>query len=301
LRLEYSDYPALFRAADEASLAAQRNYLRLTLGTLILLVTGAALAAVSSEFASVASAMSALAMTSAIVLAVSLLLTLYLKTSKLEQVWYGGRAVAESVKSMMWRYIVGADPYSVDLVPAAEADKKFLSELGSIVKERKQLAFGFGGEFAEEPQISEHMRAVRATNLDERKNMYVSERISDQRRWYGNQAKLNRSAENKYFALIAFSQLCALVAAMALVEWPGSKIKLTGLFTSVAAAFIAWLQIKQHKELSQSYSVAELELSFIQEQAQFVKNDRDLSNFVADAENAISREHTLWIARRDRS
>jgi len=301
LRLEYSDYPALFRAADEASLAAQRNYLRLTLGTLILLVTGAALAAVSSEFASVASAMSALAMTSAIVLAVSLLLTLYLKTSKLEQVWYGGRAVAESVKSMMWRYIVGADPYSVDLVPAAEADKKFLSELGSIVKERKQLAFGFGGEFAEEPQISERMRAVRSTNLDERKSMYVSERISGQRRWYGHQAKLNRSAENKYFALIAFSQLCALVAAMALVEWPGSKIKLTGLFTSVAAAFIAWLQIKQHKELSQSYSVAELELSFIQEQAQFVKNDRDLSNFVADAENAISREHTLWIARRDRS
>jgi hypothetical protein len=281
LRLEYSDYPALFRAADEAS--------------------GAALAAVSSEFASVASAMSALAMTSAIVLAVSLLLTLYLKTSKLEQVWYGGRAVAESVKSMMWRYIVGADPYSVDLVPAAEADKKFLSELGSIVKERKQLAFGFGGEFAEEPQISERMRAVRATNLDERKSMYVSERISGQRRWYGHQAKLNRSAENKYFALIAFSQLCALVAAMALVEWPGSKIKLTGLFTSVAAAFIAWLQIKQHKELSQSYSVAELELSFIQEEAQFVKNDRELSNFVADAENAISREHTLWIARRDRS
>jgi conflict system pore-forming effector with SLATT domain len=301
LKIDYSDYPALFRAADEASLAAQRNYLRLTWGTLILLVTGAALAAVSSEFASVASAMSALAMTSAIVLAVSLLLTLYLKTSKLEQVWYGGRAVAESVKSMMWRYIVGADPYSADLVPAAEADRKFLSELGSIVKERKQLAFGFGGEFAEEPQISERMRAVRAGNLDERKTVYVSERISGQRRWYGNQAKLNRSAENKYFALIAFSQLCALVAAMALVEWPGSKIKLTGLFTSVAAAFIAWLQIKQHKELSQSYSVAELELSFIQEQAQFVKNDRDLSNFVADAENAISREHTLWIARRDRS
>jgi hypothetical protein len=131
--------------------------------------------------------------------------------------------------------------------------------------------------------------------------MYVTDRISGQRRWYGNQAKLNRSAENKYFALIAFSQLCALVAAMALVEWPGSKIKLTGLFTSVAAAFIAWLQIKQHKELSQSYSVAELELSFIQEEAQFVKNDRELSNFVADAENAISREHTLWIARRDRS
>jgi len=149
LKLDYSDYPALFRAANEASLAAQRHYLRLTRGTLILLATGAALAAVSGEFASVPFAMSAVAMASAVVLAGSLLLTLYLKISKLEQVWYGGRAVAESAKSMMWRYIVGADPYSVDHVAAAEADKKFLSELGSIVKERKQLAFGFGGEFAE--------------------------------------------------------------------------------------------------------------------------------------------------------
>jgi len=131
--------------------------------------------------------------------------------------------------------------------------------------------------------------------------MYVSERIADQRKWYGNQAKVNRSAENRYFALIALSQLAALVAAMALIEWPASKIKFTGLFTSVASAFIAWLQIKQHKELSQSYSIAELELGFIQEQAQYVKNDRELSDFVADAENAISREHTLWIARRDRS
>lgn len=297
MRFDQSDYPALYRAADAASLAAQRSYLRLTKDNLILLVAGAALAAMSGAFES---AKPAFAIASAILLALALVVTTYLKTSKLEQIWYGGRAVAESVKSMTWRYAVGADPYSVDLAPA-EADKKFLAELQSILKERKQLAFGFGGEFAQEPQISQRMRGLRAMTVEERKSTYASERILDQRRWYGSQAASNRSRENKYFFAIVLSQLFAMVTAIGLVRWPETNLKLTGLFTSLASALIAWLQMKQHKELAQSYSVAEIELGFIQNQAQHVVNNRDLSDFVGDAENAISREHTLWVARRDKS
>jgi len=92
----------------------------------------------------------------------------------------------------------------------------------------------------------------------------------------------------------------AFAAAVALVKWPDSDFKLTGLFTCLASALIAWVQLKQHKELAQSYSIAEVELGFIQEQGQHITTDREFSDFVGDAENAISREHTLWIARRDK-
>ena len=297
MKLDNSDYPALFRAADSASLAAQRGYLRLTKATLVLLVTGAGLAAVSGEFPA---AKSGFAAASAVVLAASLFLSLYQQSLNLEQVWYGGRAVAETGRSMMWRYVTGANPYPMDLAPA-EAERKFLADLGSMARERRQLAFGFGGEFAGAPQISERMRQARTASLEERKDTYLSERIQDQRRWYGERAKSHRSAGNRYFAVIALSQLLALATAIALVHWPGIKIQLTGLFTSLAGALMAWIQVKRHKELVQAYSVAELELSFIQEQAQQVVSDGDLSDFVADAEKAISREHTLWIAKRERS
>lgn len=290
------DYPALFLAADRASTAAQRKYIGLMRAALALLVMGAGLGAVSPAFDF---AKPAFALTSAILLGGSLVLTTYLKTQKLDQLWYGGRAVAESAKSMTWRYMTGADPYFANL-PAAEADRKFVAELESIIRERKQLAFGFGGEFAERPQISEAMRALRSATVGERRGTYLAQRISDQRRWYGNQAKLNRLAENRYFNLIIGGQLFAFIAAIALVRWPDFKIRLTGVFTSLVSALIAWVQLKQHKELAQSYSVAEVELGFIQEQAQYVANDRELSDFVGDAENAISREHTLWIARRDK-
>lgn len=295
--LKSQEYPALFCAADKASAAAQEMSIKLSRLTLALLVLGAGFAAVSSPIQCVRSGF---AVASAISVALSLSLSIYLKIAKPEQIWYGGRAVAESAKSMTWRYMMAADPYFIDL-GTEEADRKFVSDLKSIVRERQQLAFGFGGEFSEQPQISAGMRALRSDTLEQRKSAYLADRISDQRHWYGRQAKSNRKQSSTYFVFITVSQFLALVAAIMLVMHPGSTIKLTGLFTSLASALIAWLQIKQHKEQAQSYSVAELELGFIQERGQYVTNDRELSNFVGDAENAISREHTLWIARRDRA
>lgn len=263
----------------------------------MLLVSGAGFAAASPVFACMKPA---LAGVSAMLLAASLLCTLYLRVQKLEQLWYGGRAVAESAKSMAWRYMTGAAPYLISL-PAAEVEGKFISALESIVRERKQLAFGFGGEFSEQPQISGRMQAVRVGTLGERKQAYLAGRISDQRAWYGSQARDNRLAEDRYFNVVFASQLAALVAAVALVRWPGSNVRLTGFFASLASALIAWLQLKQHKELAQSYSVAELELGFIEEKARHIMTEEGFSDFVGDAENAVSREHTLWIARRDRA
>ena len=297
MRFADSDYPALFLGANTASSEAKSAYMNLTKSTLVLLVVGAGLAAASTV---TNSGRSAFAITSALVIAGSVFLTIYLKATKPEQLWYGGRAVAESVKSMTWRYMMGAEPYFIGL-SLAEADKALISGFSSIAKERKHLAPALGGKFFELPQISKAMRAIRSGTLEERKSIYLSERIKNQRKWYSQQASVNRSAENRYFAFILVCQFCALSAAILLVSHPDSKTKLTGLFTSLASALIAWLQLNQHKELAQSYCVTELDLGLVQEQAQYIQNDRDLSDFVGDAENAISREHTLWTARRDRA
>jgi SMODS and SLOG-associating 2TM effector domain 3/SMODS and SLOG-associating 2TM effector domain 1 len=297
LNFPEKDYPAVFLAADRASAGAQKKYLRLSRGTLILLVSGAGFAAASPVFVCVRQA---LAIASAVSVVASILLTLYLKARKPEHLWYGGRAVAESAKSMAWRYMTGSAPYFAGL-PSAEVDQKFALALRSIVKEREQLSFGFGGEFSKQPQISERMRAIREGSLEERKRVYLAERIADQRVWYGNQAVNNRTAENRYFIMVFAGQLAALGAAIALVGWPDSDVRLTGFFATLAGALIAWLQLKQHKDLAQAYSVAELELGFIEEKARHITTEQEFSDFVSDAENAISREHTLWIARRDRT
>ena len=108
------------------------------------------------------------------------------------------------------------------------------------------------------------------------------------------------SYSNKCFFFIAFFQIIAFLSIICFICWPQFVPNLTPFFAALASSFIAWLQVKQHQELAQSYNLASHELSFILAQERYVRTDEDLSNFVLDSENAISREHTLWIARRDR-
>ena len=75
LKFTAQDYPAVFLAADRASSSAQEKYLGLTRGTLVLLIAGAGFAAASPVLA-FDCIKPALAVTSAALLAASLLLTL---------------------------------------------------------------------------------------------------------------------------------------------------------------------------------------------------------------------------------
>jgi hypothetical protein len=75
--------------------------------------------------------------------------------------------------------------------------------------------------------------------------------------------------------------------------WP------TDFFIAIAASLLGWIQAKRYTENSASYALATHEISLIREQALSVKTPNDLSLYVGDAENAFSREHTQWAARKD--
>jgi hypothetical protein len=293
LEVGASDYPGLFLATDRASLTAQRRHLFFTSATLLSLVFAAGLGALSGV---ISSAKTGLAVASTALVSLSFVLTSIRRALKPEKLWYGGRAVAESAKSMAWRYMAGAEPYLIN--SSGEVDVKFIADLKSLV--RDELAVGVSSVYADKPQISPRMREVRASSLAGRKQIYLAQRIADQRSWYGKKARKSQIAEGRYFVVILVSQALALASGAYMISAPGSKWNLVGVFSSLASALVAWLQVRQHEELAQSYAVAALELGFIEEQAQHVGSDQDFSSFVGDAENAISREHTLWIARRDR-
>ena len=297
LEVKNSDYPALFQAADRASLSAQRKHLLFTSAILLCLVTAAGLGALSGVISGVKTS---LAVASTALVSLSFVLTAIRRSLKPEKLWYGGRAISESAKSMAWRYMAGAEPYFTSL-PGADVDAKFITDLKSLVKDSDQLAVGVSSEYTDKPQISPRMHEVRAMVLDSRKQTYLSQRIADQRSWYGRKARKSQTAESWYFVVILVSQAMALAAGAFMIASPESRWNLVGVFSSLASALVAWLQVRQHEELAQSYALAALELGFIEEQGRQVASDADFSGFVGDAENAISREHTLWIARRDRS
>jgi len=291
--LTEDDYPAVYLAADRTSRLAQKRHLWFTGLILGALVACAALGTLSGVFPRYSKI---LALCSTGWAAASFMLTSMRKALKPEKAWYSGRAVAEAAKSLAWRYMTDADPYPLS-APSAEADGKFISDLKSLAKDQAPAALGYGGEFSDRPQISPRMREARSLPLEQRRQLYVKGRIEDQRKWYGNKARASQKVANRYFVLIQASQALALGGTVLLFSAAVSKWNLSGIFSALASALIAWLQLRQHEELSQTYSVAALDLGFIAEQAVSVTTEKDLSSLVADAENTVSREHSLWITR----
>ncbi len=294
LTIAEDDYPALYLAADNASGMAQKRHLRFTAIILGALVLSAALGTSAGLVPSIGKILALLSGAGA---AVSFIVTSIRKAMRPEKLWYEGRAVAEAAKSMAWRYMMGADPYPESLSPT-EVDGKFIADLRVMAQDQAEAALGMGGEFSDRPQITERMREVRSAPLEQRKQIYLISRIEDQRKWYGSKARKSQVVANRYFVVIQASQALTLAATVLLLSPVGSKWNLGGVFSALASALIAWLQVRQHEQLAQTYSVAALDLGFIEAQAEGATTEQTLSSLVVNAESTLSREHSQWMVRR---
>jgi hypothetical protein len=90
-----------------------------------------------------------------------------------------------------------------------------------------------------------------------------------------------------------------LGVAAAILKAVGSlKGDLLGFAGAIVAAMTAWLQTRQHRALAAAYAVTALELASVRARIAHQENESQWAAFVADAEEAFSREHTLWKASR---
>jgi hypothetical protein len=289
------ELPALYKASNIASLDAQTNALWLLRAELFFMIIAAIATSISIDDATMKKIAAGIAAGAMIF---SLASTLTAKLWKQDKKWYTGRALAESVKSLSWRFMTGSDPYSLDIAPQ-EAEKHFSRCLLDMMKQIRDTPPFSIDNHGDEKQITEMMRIIRHLPLQDRLSVYLEYRIRDQRKWYSDKARSNMKASNTSLVVIIAVQIIAIASAIFLIYKPSFPINLSSILITVATAFIAWLQMKRHQELFQSYSIAAHELGFVEEQAEYISSETDFSNFVSDAENAISREHTLWTARRD--
>jgi SMODS and SLOG-associating 2TM effector domain 1/SMODS and SLOG-associating 2TM effector domain 3 len=288
------DLPALHAIANESSLRSQASYLRLLLLNLACLFAAAALSAYSGE-----AHKKAILTAIAIALTSGAMITLLLGMLRKDKLWFHGRAVAESVKTISWRYMTCAAPFSHGM-PDDVVDQLFVSDLQKFLKENSAFLSEYSKSTAmNHRQITPMMRNVRGMATHDRLEIYLRERIDDQRRWYSDKATWNRKRRTAYFAISLTIQLAAVVLAILRLTSADGHFDMPSVLATLATALIAWSQTKRYEDLSSSYSVAAQELGLIREQGHHVAGEKALSRFVGDSENAISREHTLWLARRD--
>ncbi|MEV8546276.1 DUF4231 domain-containing protein [Streptomyces sp. NPDC051572] len=289
------DMPAVQRAADLASMDGQKSYLRWTRYRLYLVV-GAAVAGAFASSAVDGGSRKALVIASLIFFLLALAAEIILLSSRPEETWYHGRAVAESAKTLAWKFAVCALPFPRSM-PTSDAERALNRQLSDIVAESSILA-DYSSTGSE--QISAKMRSLRNADLGTRKKNYFTGRIEDQRRWYSESAKRNGKRSLAWrCVLLGLEVLGAGCALLVLADFTTIDFG-SGLAAGVAAGG-AWIEVKQFDNLAAAYALTATELALVRSAAEQVNDEDAWSAFVNSAEQAISREHTMWLARRVRN
>jgi hypothetical protein len=287
-------FSSAWRMSDAASGSGQRRHFRLLRLELAFVIVGALLGAINND-------------ASRIIAAISFVLAIVMRAGRIHTNpvadWHNGRAAAESLKTMCWRYAVCAAPFGRE-VPDDDADAEFVSRLKEVVEEFKNLRIpSTTGPEDDGAQITAWMRATRALPLEERKEVYRQHRIHDQYLWYGGRADAAARTGGRWsVAVLGLECVGAGLAMLALADLdpiltltPGT---LLGVVASLIAAAAAWTQARQYGNLASAYRIAQLELSSISDLMPAQRQESDWSAFVDSAEGAISREHTMWKAAR---
>lgn len=286
--MKNEDFPALHRSANSLSLDAQRHFFNVLKLHLSLLCIGAALSALNFPCVWIA-------ITQVFALLGALFCSIYLFAKRPDRLWYAGRAVAESVKTITWRYVTKAEPFNTaDNV----AQHDFRKKLRDIVEQNREVAQALTSNLTE-IQITDEMNNIRVLSLADRKELYRLKRITDQLDWYAKKSSFNRKVSSIFFSLLVATNAAAVIAAVIRINFITTPVWFTDTLIAIAASLLSWMQAKRYSELASSYALTVHEISLIREQSLLSTTDNNFSLFVGDAENAFSREHTQWIARRD--
>ncbi|WP_049397235.1 DUF4231 domain-containing protein [Stenotrophomonas maltophilia] len=286
MRIE--DFPALYRSADDLAAREQRRFFLLLRCNLVFLILGAAL-----SFGSVDHWLIALLQALALLAALAFSVALY--TIRAERIWYAARALAESTKTLTWRFLSRAEPFDE---ADDDAEKLLQSRLAATLHQNRELAGRFQSDL-EARQITEQMRFLRSNDLAMRVATYRLHRISNQRAWYASKAKESSSRSRTCFAVVVAANTAAVASALLKIKFSDFQYWPTEVLVAIASGALAYLQSKRYSELAASYALTAHEIGVVEEQLAQVKGEREFSLFVGDAENAFSREPTQWEARKD--
>ncbi|MDQ3940606.1 MAG: DUF4231 domain-containing protein [Actinomycetota bacterium] len=285
------ELPELFTAADRTSGIGQRKVIRSTAIQLGLLTVAAAGGAVTVPLANGGDWA---ALVGGVAFVAAALVRINTLTNRPDRAWYDGRAAAESIKTLAWRYAVGGDPFPLEEQRGA-AEKAFVARLNEILRELGGIHLA--SDATAGAQITPSMKELRQRSLDDRKAFYRDARIEDQRRWYAGKAAWNERRAQQWNVITLGME--TLGVAGAFLRASGViALDLLGLAGAAVAAVTAWIQTKQHTTQSSAYSVAAQELLSIKALLEVQESETEWRRFVAESEEAISREHTLWRASR---
>jgi hypothetical protein len=268
--MDNHNYPGLYQCADITANARQKIYFLLQKIYLGSLVTGGLLGMLASFFSDCV--LKGIYAVLAIVLSAGFLV-LWIGRARLDDnIWFDCRAIAESVKTATWRYMMTVPPFHDDNT----ADQEFILSLKEMRKARPECHKHFAGvAVVSDPAITDFMRRMRSNSYVDRRTFYIEHRIRDQKTWYSDKAARNARIGSQWFWTIVILQGIAVFMAIIQAAAGGLGVNMVPLFMTCAAVIAAWSQMRRHDELKKTYALATQELSELEVRGGLNSSDRE--------------------------
>ncbi|MFK4226898.1 DUF4231 domain-containing protein [Streptomyces sp. NPDC019890] len=292
-----NDMPVLFHHTDAIAISRQREAVGATRYQLLLLVAGAALAALPSSLKlgdtfQLPGALSALAYAGV------LLFSYRSSRRRAKSHWQLNRSAAEFIKSMCWRYSVHGAPFDSN---STDADELFTLRLEEGLRELTKVGWEDPRtsvrEVAAGELITTPMRLLRAKAFSVRKETYVRDRLIEQRNWYHRRKEISRRATLLWSASIGMLTALALFFALLRTFSLAESVDLAGLLSAAAAACLAWSEIRRHQPLIAAHSLVEEDLAAMHTAMETTVTDAQWPSAVYETERIVSPQHTDWLVR----
>ncbi|MER5394747.1 DUF4231 domain-containing protein, partial [Saccharopolyspora sp. NPDC002686] len=252
------DYPGLFQAADAAAARQQHVCIRAARSRLVLVVAAAAFAAMTLPV----DGTDLFAVGAALAFVGALVVELAVISTRPDRLWAESRTLATSVKTLSWRYAVGAAPFPAG---SARADERFAERLRALQQELPDVPLS--QHTAE--TITARMRALRAASLAERKEAYLIGRMLDQQDWYQTRALHHQRRARSFRTAMLVAEVVGVAGALS------EALGITGLTKAVAtaaavaaalvAALAAWAATRRHAAKAATYHRVTRELGAIRD------------------------------------
>ena len=268
-------FSTLGRWADKQSILNKRRYVlhQRTLALLGVISTGVSLAEIPGQRYLLSASLGLMAVLSLMSIA-----------STRERNWYLLRALAESIKSLEWRIMMGLFGSDSNLAESR------LQELWTSFRDDLPADLRIDAVSAIIPgEMTSICDQGSTMSHEEKKSRYLSDRITSQRTWYSGKARQHVSRWTRLKGGTASALALVLILVLA-DRWLQSTVP-------VMLAIVAFLNAEnttaQNGTVAVAYSVASEELVEIERQMEKIA-EPDWAQFVGDSEESISREHVSW-------
>lgn len=213
-------------------------------------------------------------------------------SDRAEREWYEARAACESIKAISWEFSVGGEAFRLS---DETAEDRYLDLIRSILSQLKHLDVSVAS--SEDAGVTSRMSALRRSSIETRRRIYRRDRIDDQLGWYSRRSETNKKNAKLWRGILITTSLTAIVAGV-LRARGDLDLDLLSVMAAVASGVIVWTQANRYTQLAEAYSVTSQDIALLATTLEGGSVEEEWAQFVHDAEAAFSREHAMWVSRK---